>query len=243
MKQNNILEKIGLTSAQSALYTTLVKEGPKGISELAKSSGLTRPLIYRSLPGLTEQGLIEVLPRGKYKQYKAAPPGALEGMYQLLGDDLAEEIENLKEAGKKSKNKFSIRFIEGKAAIRAMMKELLLGMKTGETYYRYSSYSSSLTTTAKGYTPKDLRDIRDAKKLERLVITNQITKARKKPRLGRQVKIIPPSFDLFDYQINMGIYGDNVLIVDFNSDSATLLTSKKFATFQRRIFELLFSYL
>jgi len=90
------------------------------------------------------------------------------------------------------------------------------------------------------YLSKKYRLLRDRKKLERKVITNAPNKAQKHVRLEREIKVVPPDFDLFEYNVSQVIYGDKVAVIDYNTETAVVIENETIAKFQQKIFELLF---
>ena len=88
--------------------------------------------------------------------------------------------------------------------------------------------------------PKDYRTLRDAKKLERLVISNPVSGKQKRSRLERFIKFIPPNFDLFQQNIIQLIYGDRLSLIDLNTNRVVIIESKALAEFQKIIFQQLY---
>lgn len=58
MKYEKILQKIGLSERESHIYIHLLENGLSTISDIAKRTGLHRPVIYQTLPTLEESGLV-----------------------------------------------------------------------------------------------------------------------------------------------------------------------------------------
>lgn len=82
--------------------------------------------------------------------------------------------------------------------------------------------------------------MRDQKQLERKVITNIPNKESKHVRLEREIKVVPPDFDLFEYSVSEIIYGNKVAVIDYNTETAVVIENATIAKFQQKIFELLF---
>ena len=55
MDKIKILEKIGLTKHESAIYLGLLELGPSNISKISQKTAIHRPLIYKALPSLLEK--------------------------------------------------------------------------------------------------------------------------------------------------------------------------------------------
>jgi hypothetical protein len=87
------------------------------------------------------------------------------------------------------------------------------------------------------------KKIREEKKLERMVITNNYLNDLKKEDIKKEVVVIPKEFDLFEDNITKIIYANKVAIIDYNSQENFIIESQIFANFERKIFKLLFKFL
>lgn len=87
------------------------------------------------------------------------------------------------------------------------------------------------------------RKIRDEKELQRLIITSEDNAGKKPKRLNHEVLTIPSNFDLFDDNIAKIIYKNKVAIIDHNTQTSFIIENEKFATFETKIFKLLFKFL
>ena len=93
------------------------------------------------------------------------------------------------------------------------------------------------------YVPRGYRKMRDEKKLERQVITNEQTNTHKIGKLDRFVKVMPNDFGPFEHNVTEVIYGDKMAFIDYNSETAMIIESKRIADFQRHIFKVLYKKL
>lgn len=241
MELNELLNKIGLNSKETAIYTTLIEKGSATISGIAKTSGLHRPAIYQALPGLEKKGLITVSPKGKLKYYSAESPEKLKNIISQLANELDNILPDLSSSFNRKKNKPIVKFLEGKTSITFVMDDIVHSLKRGDTFYRYSSRKS--TTSDEKYLPRDYKTIRDQKRLERFVITSEALLSQKKPRLDRAIKTVPEKYGLFDYDITQIVYGDKVAFIDYNTETAFLIENPIIAEFQKKIFKMLFDLL
>lgn len=239
-KNSNILEKIGFGKEESLVYKTLLQLGPASMSEIIRKTGIHRPKAYKIIPELIEKGLVTIVPKEKSKLYAAESPDKIERLFTDLENEFNKEIQGLYEAYEARGKKPVVTYSEGNKAIVAAYSDVVHSLNKNDTYYRYSS---ALTLQRKKYVPKDYRSVRDKKGLERMIITNSGWKQVHADKLGRVVKIVPPDFDLFDYNISLTIYGDKVAFIDYNSKTTITIQSAMIAEFQKKIFKLLFKKL
>ena len=115
-------------------------------------------------------------------------------------------------------------------------------LKKHDIYYRYHSIDTDNWTSGQ-YVTSRARQIRDAKELERYVITNEANKKRKANRLTRHVKVLPSKHDLFKHNVGQVMYGNKTAIIDYNSETATIIESEAITAFQIALFKSLFSYI
>ncbi len=76
-----LLISLGFDNDTSVIYQTLWNNGPQTISELSRASGIERTKVYRLLPLLKEQNLIEIDAEYSRDIIRIAPP---ENLQELL---------------------------------------------------------------------------------------------------------------------------------------------------------------
>lgn len=76
-----------------------------------------------------------------------------------------------------------------------------------------------------------------------LSITSQSVANNKKPRLDREMAVIPEQWNEFDNNISLTLYGNKMAYIDFNTESSVTIENEQMADFQKKIFRLLFKYL
>jgi hypothetical protein len=118
--------------------------------------------------------------------------------------------------------------------------DVIYTLPIGGEFYRYSSRTNvNNNRFAHTYYAKN----RDVRKLERLVITSQSKADGKAPKLERSVRAIPESFDLFEDNISLLIYGPKTAYIDYGSKTSFIIESAKIARFQHTLFKLLWKQL
>lgn len=241
-RSEDILGQAGLTLHEASVYTAMLGSGPCSISTIVRNSGLHRPAVYVALPALLAKGLVSTALTGKRKEYIAEEPEKLEQLFEERERQFKRAIVEFGRTYHKKKTKPSIKVVEGSEGLRSVLEDLAHTMKPGETFFRASS--RDLGTDVEKFVPREFREVRDAKKLEQLVITNSALKGSPhKKRLECYSKMIPPSEDPFTYDIAQLIYGDKVAFVDYKEETALIIENPRFAKFQERLFRSLFKRL
>ena len=76
-KLAQLLSSLGVSEQECTLYTLLFTDGSLPVVEIAKRTKLHRPRVYALIASLRARGLIDVLMRGKRREYVAASPQKL----------------------------------------------------------------------------------------------------------------------------------------------------------------------
>jgi len=236
MDKNQILIKLGLTKNESAIYLALLEMGTSSISQISEKTSIHRPLIYKAIPSLLDKKLITKTQKLKSVVYGAEPPNRLETMFDDLKIDFFEMLPDMEDSYTSSEKRPKIRFLEGKDGTKRIFDDVVRSLKKEEIFYRYSSNKDGNEKKDK-YLPRIYRQMRDEKKLQREVITNDQTAVHKKPNLDRFVKVMPSDFGPFEHNITEIIYGDKIAFIDYNSETAMIIESKRIAEFQKQIFK------
>lgn len=235
-----IFKRLGLPKHSGAVYELLKKKGPMNATRVCTGANLHRPAAYRALASLLARRFIYATQTGRRKLYHAADSRLIAAAFAQTSAEVADRMARQAVADGLYKQK-EIRFLNGFGGIRAAFDDVINHLKRGETFYRYTS-EKDLDKVNK-YLAGDYRARRDKKKLERMVISNPVSGMRKRPRLERFVKYIPPEADLFQQNIIQLVYGDRLSLIDLNAERVLIIENKQLADFQKVIFRQLYGKL
>ncbi len=241
MKNTELLSRLGLSANESKIYLALLDHGDGTVSSVAKWSGLFRPVIYKTIPALVDKQLVATFPKGKQTHYRAESPARLSSQVEGLVEEFDIALPGLEALYSHRDKKPHVTFLEGKKALRAVFTDLVRTLPKGGVFYRYSSMKDQRRSSK--YLPHDYREKRDAKQLERFVITSAEGAKYKEKRMERAIKVIPKEEGLFDYDITQIIYGNKVVFLDDNSETAIVIQNPIIAEFQTKLFKLLWKRL
>lgn len=241
MDIKTILGRTGLSEDQQIIYQTLLANPKLTIAELARTAKLNRPLVYRIVPELIELGLVSEFKQGKRVHFNAQPPSILRNLLTNTLAELEQALPILTQNYEAGRGQQQVSIFEGKENIKHLFSDLIHTLKKGEVFYRYSARKESLD--GEKYLPLGYRAMRDAKQLQRFVITNSTTAKHKRPRLERAIKIIPEKFGLFGDNVTIIIYSNKVATIDYSTETATVIDNPKIASFQKKLFKILFELL
>jgi sugar-specific transcriptional regulator TrmB len=234
-----IFERLGLGKNSSRIYNTLISsKEPLLISHISKTASIERPEVYRNIAPLLSKGFIEKIHTGRRTYYRAGSPRLIHEEFKKVTQDV-EKFATSKAKKRDKELPEHILYFKGPSGIRAVFDDAVIRTPKGGTFYRYTS-ELDLEAVNRYLSPR-YREVRDKKKLERLVISNPISGTKKRPRLERFIKFIPQ--DSFDQNIIQLVYADSIAFISLNKVEAFVIRDTNLARFQAAIFQLLYKKL
>jgi len=240
-KYINLLKNIGFSEKDSVIYLSLLQNWKSSIADIVNNTNLHRIEIYRLLPNLLESGFILVSLKWKRKYYSPSDPSKIEEIYLEQLERNKNSISELSEIYWNMDKKPKVTYLEWEKWITNVFSDIVTSLKKWDTFYRITSETD--TDKVNSMLPKNYREIRDKKELERYVIMSEKTASKKKNRLERDLKVIPEKHDEFRDDVFMSIYSNKVAFIDFKTKSSIIIENKQIAKFQEKTFKLLFKSL
>lgn len=239
MDIKTIFERLDLAKHADSVYLVLQKQGPLHVTNIAKAVAAHRPAIYAALDDLLKHNFVSMVQKGKRTFYQSANPRLIAKEFAKVSNKVIAKIEAMPVPDAYSQK--DIRVLSGRKGIQDAFDDIIDHTPRGDTFYRYTSERN--LDSVNSYLSKDYRARRDAKKLERLVISNPESGGQKRPRLERFIRYIPSQNSLFDHNVIQTIYGDRVSFIDLNTEKVIIIENKALAEFQRTIFKQLYKKL
>ena len=224
------------------IYLSLLEYGKSSVSDIQNNTNIHRIEIYRIIPLLIENWLVIVDIKWKRKLYKPWTPTKIEELYKEMQESNKGVINHLIQKYENLEKKTSIRYKEGKIWVKEVFKDIIDSQKKWDVFYRITSETDTEKINSK-YLPKDYREKRDEKDLERFVIMSSKSWQKKQKRLERELRFIPKNIDEFDDNIFMSIYAEKIAYIDFNTETSIIIENQQIADFQKKLFKLLFKFL
>ena len=237
-----ILESIWLPKNSALIYLSLLESWKSTITDITNNTSLHRVQIYRLLPFLLESWFVLISKKWKKKYYYPASPSIIHNVYKEIQERNKWSIEKLQEIYSNIDKKPIVTYNEWKKWITYVFDDIIDSSKKWDTFYRITSETDVEKINNK-YLPKDYRERRDKKDLERYVIMSSNAAKIKRPRLEREIKIIPENSVEFKDNVLMSIYANKIAFIDFNTETSIIIENKDIADFQKKIFKLLYKNL
>lgn len=238
-----LLQKLWLSQDEANIYLFLVHHQNKTLTEISKWTQINRPKLYKILPSMLESGLIGSIINGKRTLYIAENPKILSQYLENIKDEYDLYIPEIEKLYKNQFSKPIFKHLTGKNGIKNIFIDIGNTLKTGDVFYRYSSRNDVEKTSIPKKDYEQYKKLREEKRLERYVITNEYLHDLKPKKLEKDVVVIPKKYDIFEDNITKIIYADRVAIIDYNTFECFIIESSIFANFERKIFMLLFKFL
>ena len=240
MDLHAVFERLGFPKHSAELFVLLESKGPSSVSAIATSTRVHRPAVYRSLAALTKQHVVSEKKFGKRSFFVA------ENRHRIT-ELFAHEVGKIKRLEKNSaersrKNSMgAIRYFEGEGSVADVFNDLIQHSKRGDIFYRYTSEKDM--SEVNRLLPRDYRLKRDAKRLERLVISNPESGKQKRNRLERFIKYLGSEKESFRQNAIQLIYGHRIAFIDLGTFRAFIIENRALADFQTTIFRALYKRL
>lgn len=232
-----------LSEDESRIYDFLLHHPLQTLSDISKELNINRPKLYQVLPYMEETGLVWVSTKGKRKLYIAEDPKILHTFFETIKQDFESLVPEIEHVYKSNVKKPKFKHLKWEAGVRNVFLDVANTLNTWDVFYRYSSRTNVKKTSIPFPEYRKYKKIRNEKKLERMVITNEYLNSIKPNKLEKEVVVIPKEYDLFEDNITKIIYGPKVAVIDYNSLESFIIESPVFANFERKIFKLLFKFL
>lgn len=240
-KYLKLLKKLWLGEKESAIYIDLLENGTSSITDIVERTSLHRPEVYRFLPLLQEAGFVSEVLRAKRRFFVPESPENLRQLLENLEKDIDTLLPELIDMHSRSEKHPNVKYLEGKKAITYVFSDIVNTLGKWDVFYRISAERD--VDRANSYLPSDYREKRDKKQLERYVIMSEGQSTEKKPRMERELVVIPPEYDEFTDDVQMIVYGNKVAFIEYNTEASIIIENAFIAEFQKKIFKLLYKSL
>ena len=240
-KYINLLKNIGFQEKDSIIYLSLLDNWTSSIANIVDNTNLHRIEVYRLLPKLIDEGFVLVSLKWKRKFYSPVNPSKIEEIYLENLDRNKHSISELQQKFVSINKKPKVTYLNWNSGITHVFSDIVNSLDKWQTYYRITSETD--TESIDKLLPKNYRELRDKKDLERFVIMSEKSAKLKKSRLERDLVVIPERIDEFRDNIFMTIYGSKVAYIDFTTKASIIIENKQIAKFQEKAFKLLFNSL
>jgi HTH-type transcriptional regulator, sugar sensing transcriptional regulator len=148
-KSRELLQRLGLSKKEVAIYHTLLSLGPSSVRHIAEKTGVNRGTTHEALKTLQEKGLVSYYHKEKRQYFVAEDPVALTTLLKRKKASLEEIEENLQNVIPQLRSLYSeveerpvVKYYENPEGIRTILQDVLDTTERLEEK-EYAVYSSS----------------------------------------------------------------------------------------------------
>ncbi len=238
-----ILEKLWLSRDESCIYLFLLKHPLQTLTDISRETKLNRPKLYKIIPNMCQSWLISKTISGKRILYISENPEILKTYLHSLQQDFETFIPEVQKLYHNSFQKPILKHVQWFEGIKNIFLDIAHSCHYWEVFYRYSSRRDVTNTSIAEKDYNEYKKIRNQKKLQRYVITNEYLDNLKDKKLDKDVVVIPKKADIFEDNITKIIYTNKVAIIDYNTLQGFIIESEILAIFEKKLFMMLFQFL
>ncbi len=235
-----ILQKLWLSEQESKIYLDLLKNGSASLTEISKRVHISRPSLYNILPHLENINIVRTFVKWKRNFYRASHPDNLQKLLDNISKDFDTMIPEISKLYMPDNVRSEIQTISWENMLKTIFEDVANSLNHWDAYYRYSSRRPDFEFR---WNLWKYKEIRNAKNLQRMVITSEKIEAKKKKKIEKKVVIIPKKHDLFEENITKVIYSDKIAIIDYTNYTGYIIQNPLIAKFEKSTFLLLFKML
>lgn len=240
MDYHEIFLNLGLSEAEAAIYLAALESGASLPKHLAEKAGIKRPLLYKLLPSLLDQGLLSETIRGKRRLLVAEDPESLLDKKRSELQLLEEKVPELRLLLRTATSKPQIIFHAGIKGLQKLYMDNLRERQPILEIVSLEKIHPEIESHSKNYyIPQRIN-----RKIPIKIIVSGETRSdslrlKTDPDALREVRTIDQ--EKFPIPLDCYIYGDNVSFAVYRTDSdpiGVIIRSKEIATTLRSLFEL-----
>ncbi|TSC75407.1 MAG: transcriptional regulator TrmB [Parcubacteria group bacterium Gr01-1014_33] len=241
MNPQQIVEQLGLTQKEAAIYLATLELGQAPVLRIAQKAGVKRPTAYITLSSLHEKGLIDIIPKRATTFYRATDPDLLLEKFNEKVGKFKSLLPELKAISNSSPNKPKVKFYEGKTSILSLYEK--------EIFNRHEILALvSIKELIRVLSAKELNDLVHIMKatgthirefVEKSSEAEEYLKEKNRLALG-ETKFLTPELH---FNIDILVYENTVAMISPKTVIAVLIEDIAIANAQRQFLEFLWKSL
>jgi len=238
MDTSEIARGLHIGQKEMRVYLATVELGSSTAAKIAKKAGIQRTNFYDIADRLIEKGLLQQITKGKRRLFSAVEPDMLieeeERRLTKLKKTMPELMALYNTAGQKPR----IFYYEGKTGIDQINEDTL----------RYKGEMVAFTTPR--FVSASHRQLGRQYIQKRIAIGNRVRVIGEDSPEVRELKVCDSeelretrivSRDTFHSEVEIGIYGNKVFVVDYKEEFGFIIEGSEIAKAMKMIFELVWN--
>ena len=235
MDIRNVLEQFNLTRKESSVYLAALELGTTSAAAIAKKAGIQRTHFYDISESLIAAGFLQRVSKNSKRLYSAADPETIIEIEEKKIEKLKQTLPEFKALYNTSGEKPRVTYFEGRSGIEQINEDTLRykGEAVAFTTPRFVSFPSR--STGKPYIEKRIAMGNRVRVIGE--DAPEIRELREKDNKElRETRIL--SKDVFRSEIEIGIYGSKVFVIDYKEQFGFIIEDTEIARVMKMIFEI-----
>ena len=226
--QSEVLQNVGLSQNESAVYLALIHNGKMTVANLSKKSKVKRSTVYLALGALGEKGLVKQAVIGKRHYFMPESPEVIGKIIDQYKKTLDAQLPGLIEVFKKSTKEPELASYYGKDGVKKIyteVQETALWAKSifsPASFYRVFSQNES-------YEFSSAFKRREAKLTSLLpddFESRKLARDLKERGAGFGTRFLPKDYDL---SVNTIVWGNKVALISYENLFGLVISNQEIA--------------
>lgn len=237
MTLDSVLEQLGFTQREAAVYLAALELGQASVQRIAQKASTKRPTAYVTLATLQEKGFVLSIPRGATTLYQAVDPEEIFRKFEERVGTFKTALPELKSLFNAVPGKPKVRFYEGKKNILKLYEDEIFS--GGEILSAFSLkdwlriYGEPAMDDLLGLMKSNGVTIRDL--FQESPEAHKYRKEKNRLSLGES-KFLSNDFTI---SVDVCVYGNTVALISLQNLIAVVIEDPAIAQAQRQFLEFL----
>ena len=224
MEIYDVLNEIGLTTAEAKIYVALLKTGSSRAGNIIRESALQSSVVYNGITSLINMGLIVYTDKGKKKIFTAVDPAHLEDIIEDKKRAVTEIIPKLNAIAGLSRQRQDVFVLDGKEGTKRVLNDILRTLKKGDEQF---VMGVSVTHSGLGTFIRDWDKKRVKMNINKKVIVPKDEEEWARYYKNQPLTSVRLSKELHNMNLTINIYGDKTAIILWGNTPVSVVMERK----------------
>ena len=235
MELTKILEALSLTEKEAHLYLTALELGMAPAKEIALKANIQRTNFYDIAERLLKMGVLKQVRKGTKRLFQAVDPEELIELQEKRLKELKDALPRFKALCNTRGQKPKVYYFEGAGGVKQVYDAMLLHRGEITLFTTPSFVSAEQLKLLKEHVPQRITRGNFLRMIGEISPENIMLQKRDTSEL-RETRLLPK--DIFASNIEVGMFGSTVYIVDYKELFGLIIESTEIARTLRMIFEI-----
>ncbi len=240
MSLKHVLQELGYSQQDAAIYLALLKVGESSVGAIISETGYHRDIVYGAFNRLEQQGLLQSIEKKKIRHYLALDPELLVRKIREKADLAGSILPELKHLF--SQPAVSVRIYEGPEGLEETEKDWAASLKDNEEFYCIGGAGKAWYDVAKNFNYQKYHSALQKRGilLKTITYANELAGIVESESVKfNEIRVLPESFRVPSSTI---IYADKIQIQVFGERFMSIvIQSKQISDAYRQYFHTLWN--